>query len=419
MEEKKNIPEIRFKGFEGEWEQKQLKDISFKVIEKNTYLVYSETFTNSAEYGIISQRDYFDNDISNSCNLNRYYVVKNDDFVYNPRISSFALVGPINRNKLGRAGVMSPIYTVFRTQNVITSFLEYFFKTTLWHAFMMLNGDTGARSDRFSIKDSLFIEMPISFPIKKEQSQIGSFFKDLDKQITLEQQKYDKLVTLKKAMLEKMFPKEGEDVPEIRFKGFEEKWGEVRLGEMGTFTSNGVDKTSNANETPVYLLNYMDVYNRRKIDAFNFNKLMPVTAKASQVVNNNVQENDVFFTPTSETSDDIGKVMVIEEDLPNTVYSYHLVRYRPKENCFAPLFPNYGFSCEFVRKQMILAAQGVQRFVINKRSFEELRVMIPSIKEQTKIGSFFQSLDKLISLQQKKIDKLKNIKKACLEKMFV
>src|SRR5690606_14927499 len=103
----------------------------------------------SAEHGIISQRDYFDNDISNSDNIDRYYVVKNDDFVYNPRISSFAPVGPINRNRLGRNGIMSPLYTVFRTQDVDVTFLEHFFKTDCWHTFMRLNGDTGARSDRF------------------------------------------------------------------------------------------------------------------------------------------------------------------------------------------------------------------------------------------------------------------------------
>lgn len=419
MKEKKNIPEIRFKGFEGKWGEVQLKDISFKITEKNSQVKYTETFTNSAVYGIISQRDYFDNDISNSENIDRYFVVKSDDFVYNPRISSFAPVGPINRNRLGRTGIMSPLYTVLRTQNVDKTYLEQFFKTDRWHAFMRLNGDTGARSDRFSIKDFLFFEMPIPFPEVEEQSQIGTFFQNLDKQITLEQQKHEKLISLKKAMLEKMFPKEGASVPEIRFEGFEREWEEVRLGDLGTFKSNGVDKTSNINEIPVYLLNYMDVYNRRKINVQNYHKLMSVTANASQVVDNNVLKNDVFFTPSSETPEDIGKVMVIEESLPNTVYSYHLVRFRPKENIFANIFPNYGLSSGFVRNQIILAAQGVQRFVINRSSFEELRVMLPSIKEQSQIGSYFQNLDNLISLQQQKIDKLKNIKKACLDKMFV
>ena len=200
-----DVPEIRFKGFKDKWEKRKLKEISIKVTEKNTPIRYCETFTNSAEYGIISQRDYFDNDISNSDNIDRYYVVKNDDFVYNPRISSFAPVGPINRNRLGRNGIMSPLYTVFRTQDVDVTFLEHFFKTDCWHTFMRLNGDTGARSDRFSIKDFLFVEMPIPFPKIEEQSQIGSYFQNLDKLISLHQQEIQKLKNIKKACLEKMF----------------------------------------------------------------------------------------------------------------------------------------------------------------------------------------------------------------------
>ncbi|HBC31737.1 MAG TPA: restriction endonuclease subunit S, partial [Clostridiales bacterium] len=199
-----DVPEIRFKGFKDKWEKRKLKEISIKVTEKNTPIRYCETFTNSAEYGIISQRDYFDNDISNSDNIDRYYVVKNDDFVYNPRISSFAPVGPINRNRLGRNGIMSPLYTVFRTQDVDVTFLEHFFKTDCWHTFMRLNGDTGARSDRFSIKDFLFVEMPIPFPKIEEQSQIGSYFQNLDKLISLHQQEIQKLKNIKKACLEKM-----------------------------------------------------------------------------------------------------------------------------------------------------------------------------------------------------------------------
>ena len=200
-----DVPEIRFKGFKDKWEKRKLKEISIKVTEKNTPIKYCETFTNSAEHGIISQRDYFDNDISNSDNIDRYYVVKNDDFVYNPRISSFAPVGPINRNRLGRNGIMSPLYTVFRTQDVDVTFLEHFFKTDCWHTFMRLNGDTGARSDRFSIKDFLFVEMPIPFPKIEEQSQIGSYFQNLDKLISLHQQEIQKLKNIKKACLEKMF----------------------------------------------------------------------------------------------------------------------------------------------------------------------------------------------------------------------
>ena len=183
------FPRIRFNGFEDEWEQRQLGEISEKVTEKNKNNSFSETLTNSAEYGIINQRDFFDKDISNEKNLNSYYIVHPDDFVYNPRVSNFAPVGPIGRNKLGRTGVMSPLYYVFRIHNIDKTFLEKYFSSDGWHKFMKLNGDSGARSDRFAIKDAVFQEMPIPFPRLDEQIQIGDYFNHLEKTIDLHHQK--------------------------------------------------------------------------------------------------------------------------------------------------------------------------------------------------------------------------------------
>lgn len=200
-----DVPEIRFTGFTNAWKQRILKEISDKIIEKNTSRAHRETFTNSAEFGIISQRDYFDHDISNVENLGNYYMVKDDDFVYNPRISTTAPVGPINRNKLGKIGVMSPLYTVFRTHDIDRTYLEYFFKSRCWHSYMKFNGDSGARSDRFSIKDSVFMEMPIPYPKIEEQERIGKYLTLLDTLIILYQSKLTKLQNIKKSCLEKMF----------------------------------------------------------------------------------------------------------------------------------------------------------------------------------------------------------------------
>ena len=169
------------------WEQSKLSEIADKVTEKNAGLQYVETFTNSAEFGIISQRDFFDHDIAKLGSLDGYYIVKNEDFVYNPRISTSAPVGPINRNKLGRTGVMSPLYTVFRLHDIDATYLEYFFKCGYWHSFMNFNGDSGARSDRFSIKDNVFFQMPIPIPHIDEQRKIGELLTRLDHLITLHQ----------------------------------------------------------------------------------------------------------------------------------------------------------------------------------------------------------------------------------------
>lgn len=171
------------------WEQRKLNEIAEKVTEKNRDNLYDEPFTNSAEQGIISQKDYFDRKVVNEENLDGYYVVRDNDFVYNPRVSVTAPVGPINRNKLGRNGVMSPLYTVFRTRDINTTYLEHYFKTKCWHLFMKMNGDSGARFDRFSITTTLFMEMPIPYPNLDEQAKIGSYFDGLDHLITLHQRK--------------------------------------------------------------------------------------------------------------------------------------------------------------------------------------------------------------------------------------
>ena len=181
---------VLHKLLNNDWEQRKLNEIADKVSEKNKNNEFSEPFTNSAEQGIISQKDYFDREIVNDENLNGYYIVRNDDFIYNPRISVTAPVGPINRNRLGRNGVISPLYTVFRTHDIDNLYLEFYFKTTKWHRFMKLNGDSGARFDRFTISSTQFMEMPIPYPTLEEQRKIGAYFESLATLITLHHRKY-------------------------------------------------------------------------------------------------------------------------------------------------------------------------------------------------------------------------------------
>ena len=170
------------------WEQRKLGEFSKKITTKNADGAFSETFTNSAEQGVISQLDYFDHDITNDANISGYYVVQPDNFVYNPRISVTAPCGPINRNRLNRAGVMSPLYTVFSVdESVDKTYLEHYFKTSRWHDFMFLEGNSGARSDRFSISDATFFEIPIWCPKIPEQRAIAKQLETMDSLITLHQ----------------------------------------------------------------------------------------------------------------------------------------------------------------------------------------------------------------------------------------
>ena len=205
-QEGETTPRVRFKGFEGEWSICPLKYFAKKSTEKNISMDYTITLTNSAEYGVINQRDFFDHDISNDDHINGYYVIHHDDFVYNPRVSTAAPVGPISRNRLGYSGVMSPLYLIFRVNGINKDFLSYYFKTMLWHNYMKLEGNTGARFDRLAISDEQFFNMPICVPKdEKEQTVIASFFTALDSQITLQTQRLEKLKQIKAACLDKMF----------------------------------------------------------------------------------------------------------------------------------------------------------------------------------------------------------------------
>ena len=200
------VPRVRFKGFDGEWKICELKQFAFKVTRKNCDKEFTKTFTNSAEFGVINQNEYFDRTISNSENIGGYYVVENNDYIYNPRVSTLAPVGPINRNKLGYTGVVSPLYLVFKANNIDKDYLDVFFNTNLWHRYMKLEGNCGARFDRLSISDELFFELPIILPSNEaEQHQIASYFRNLDIQISEQEKRLDKLKQIKAACLDKMF----------------------------------------------------------------------------------------------------------------------------------------------------------------------------------------------------------------------
>lgn len=390
MQDNEKKPALRFKGFTDPWEQRKLSDIVEKVTEKNAGLQYIETFTNSAEFGIISQRDFFDHDISKIGSLDGYYVVHNEDFVYNPRISVTAPVGPINRNKLGRTGVMSPLYTVFRPHDIDTTYLEHFFKSGYWHSFMNFNGDSGARSDRFSIKDSVFFEMPIPTPDIEEQKKIGEFLTQLDTLITLHQRKYEKLVNIKKSMLDKMFPKNGASVPEIRFKGFTDPWEQRKLGDLCVeFRSGEFISASDITETgeyPVFGGNGL----RGFTDRFNHDGEYTLIGRQGALCGNvNFAVGKSYFTEHA---------IAVRADKKNqTRFLYYL------------------FSTMDLGQYSGQSAQPG----LAVGNLVELKSTLPDKQEQEKISGVLTALDTLITLHQRKLEKLQNIKKSCLEKMFV
>ena len=200
--------ELRFKDENGgefeAWEEKRLGEVAKKKILKNKDNRITNVLTNSAKLGIVSQRDFFERDIANQDNLDGYYVVCEDDFVYNPRISSTAPVGPISRSRI-KEGVMSPLYSVFKFELGILTYFEYFFESTFWHNHMKDISNYGARADRMSFSIDDFYKMPIPYPSLPEQVRIANFLTALDEKIKAAQSQISLTEQWKKGLLHRMF----------------------------------------------------------------------------------------------------------------------------------------------------------------------------------------------------------------------
>ena len=200
--------QIRFKADDGsefgEWEEKTLNEIASKQSNKNKDDSITEVLTNSATQGIIKQSDYFDREIVTESNLNGYYIVNLNDFVYNPRISVHAPVGPIKRNKKC-LGVMSPLYTVFTVKKGDLTYLEYFFDSNFWHDYVKGVANSGARHDRMNITNKDFFDMPILYPCLEEQTKIENFLSAIDQKIEVVAQQIEQAKTWKKGLLQQMF----------------------------------------------------------------------------------------------------------------------------------------------------------------------------------------------------------------------
>ena len=183
-----------------------MKNIFIKITQKNTNGNVINVICNSAQKGLIPQREYFDKDIANSDNTDGYFVIKKGDLVYNPRKSVTAPYGPVSVYNYDNDGIVSPLYLCFRAKEIInTSFFEWYFKSSAWHRYVYLYGDNGVRHDRVSIKDSTFFEMPLHIPIVEEQEKLAHFLSLLDTKIRKQQQLVDSLKSYKRGVFSHLY----------------------------------------------------------------------------------------------------------------------------------------------------------------------------------------------------------------------
>ena len=198
----------------------------------------SNVICNSAKQGLIPQREYFDKDIANSDNTNGYYIIESNDFVYNPRKSADAPYGPISSYQYPEAGIVSPLYLCFRAKREINPlYFEWYFRSSTWHRYIYMSGDSGARHDRVSIKDDVFFAMPINVPSAKEQERITLFLDAIERRIETQRTLVETLKKYKRGLLKDMFPQEDATVPKLRLAGFTSDWVQHNLGDLMNVTS--------------------------------------------------------------------------------------------------------------------------------------------------------------------------------------
>lgn len=386
------VPAIRFKGFTDTWEQRKFSDFTFPAGERNKDDLDLEPFAITNNQGFIAQSEAHD-DFGYMKDVDRkmYIVVKPNSFAYNPaRIN----VGSLGYYEGAENVIVSSLYEVFQTAEYVDDkFLKHWFKTKAFQDWIERLQEGSVRL--YFYYDKL-CECIMSMPSVEEQRKIGAYLDKIDNLITLHQRKLDKLHNVKKSLLEKMFPKNGADKPEIRFKGFTHAWEQRKLGDIGeTYTGLSGKTKEDFGHGNAKFVTYMNVFSNSIADS-SMTESVEIDKKQ-----NEVKYGDVFFTTSSETPDEVGMSSVWLENGENTYLNSFCFGYRPSVK-INPYYMAYMLRSDNVRKNIVFLAQGISRYNISKNKMMEISVPLPALEEQQRIGEYFRNLDTLITLHQRK-----------------
>ena len=426
MTEKAVKPEIRFAGFNDAWEQRKLGEV-LTSLQNNTLsradLSSEQGIAKNVHYGdiLVKFGEVIDVKteslplIADEAVIAKYKssFLQNGDVIVADTAEDETVGKCTEIAGLGDEIVISGLHTIpYRpVRKFASGYLGYYMNSVSFHN-QLLPLMQGIKVT--SISKTALQNTDIIYPKSAtEQEAIGKYFCQLDNLITLHQRKYDKLTKVKKSMLEKMFPKNGANVPEIRFKGFSDAWEQRKLGEMGqTYTGLSGKTKDDFGHGQARFVTYMNVFSN---PISNPEMTEPIEIDPKQ---NEVEVGDVFFTTSSETPEEVGMSSILLEKRGKTYLNSFCFGFRPSEKIDS-YYLAYMLRSESARAKITLLAQGISRYNISKNKVMEIAVSLPSLDEQKMIGQYFSQLDNLITLHQRELEKLKNIKKACLEKMFV
>ena len=399
--ENNKTPSIRFKGFTDPWEQRKFADITFLSGEKNKDNLPYESYSVTNENGFVPQNEQFENGGTMvTADKRMYYIVSKNSFAYNPaRIN----VGSIGYYDGSENVIVSSLYEVFKTsEDIDDRYLWHWFKSNNFKKLIEQYQEGGVRL--YFYYDKLCM-CSLPTPSIQEQIKIGRYFDNLDNLITLHQRKYNKLLNVKKSMLEKMFPKNESNIPEIRFKGFTDPWEQRKLGDLGSL-KNGMNFSKDAMGHGYAFVNLQNIFGNNVVDV---KSLGLAEASEKQLLEYSLQKGDVLFVRSSVKLEGVGEAALVAETLENTTYSGFIIRFRDEYGLNND-FKKFVFATKKVRDQIMSQATNSANKNISQSVLENLTFEITSKDEQKQIGEYFSNLDSLITLHQCKCDYLIRLK---------
>ena len=416
MTKKSDAPEIRFKGFSDAWEQRKLGEIGSvsmcrRIFKEQTSetgdIPFYKIGTFGADPDAFISRELFEEYKS------KYPYPQKGDILISASGSIGRTVEFAGNNEYFQD---SNIVWLNHDERLSNPFLKCFYSVVKWAG---IEGSTIKRLYNDNILNTV-----ICMPSVPEQKRIGLFFENLDNLITLHQRKFEKLTNVKKSMLEKMFPQNGSSYPEIRFKGFTDPWEQRKFGEVFMSLQNNTLSRAELNDEfgAAQNIHYGDVL-------IKYDEILDVSKEplsyiekqsiADKFKTSYLQNGDVIIADTAE-DETVGKCTEIEGLTDQKVISgLHTMPVRPNRK-FASGFLGFYLNSAAYHDQLKPLMQGIKVTSISKGAMQDTVVKFPlDLKEQEQIGIYFGGLDHLITLHQRELEKLQNIKKSMLEKMFV
>lgn len=410
------MPKLRFKKNNGELyenpDELTIADIFDKVKKTNKDCSNSNVITNSAQFGLIPQRDFFDKDIAVEGNTDKYIVIHKGDFVYNPRKSAIAPYGPFNCYNREEPGIVSPLYSCLKPKNpIFTSYLLHYFSSPAWYSYIYHNGNQGgARHDRVGMTEDLLLGVPVSLPCLEEQGKIVAFLSLYDKKIENQFEKIDLLSERKKGLLQQIFSQK------IRFKADDgSEFPEWETNELSNYLYENKERNKECKFTKDDVLSVSkDAGVINQIEYFG-------KSLAGQDVSNYhvVYKDDIIYTKSPLGKQPYGIIKSSKSDgIVSTLYAvYH---------CHKNIIPeliDYYFSHDEILNRYLKPLVNIGAKNDMKINNEEALVGFvdfpSSLDEQKKIVEFFELIDKQIQVEKDKLDAIKDIKKGLLQQLFV